>query len=71
MLSRPLLNSVTAHTNLSLLCLDKSDFKWVFGIMKDQNGNLKSSDSSTQSLVEKLKNLSSSRKNKFSEFINK
>lgn len=59
-----------AHTNLSLLCLEKSDFRWVFGIVKDEAGNMISTDFATQPIVERLKNLSTSRKNKVSEFIN-
>lgn len=62
---------MTAHTNASLLCIDKSDFKWVFGLVKDAKGELISTDISTYSIVEKLKNLTAGRKNKFSEFINK
>jgi hypothetical protein len=60
-----------AHTNVSLLCIDKSDFKWVFGIVKGEDGELKSTDLTTYALVEKLKNLTATRKNKYSEFINK
>ena len=62
---------MTAHTNLTLMVMDKSDFRWVFGIMKDAKGELKSSDMATVSIVEKLKNLTATRKNKYSEFINK
>lgn len=62
---------VTAHTNTSLLCIDKSDFKWVFGLVKDSKGELISTDISTYAIVEKLKNLTATRKNKYSEFINK
>ena len=53
------------------MCLDKSDFKWVFGIVKDEEGNMSSTDQTTQPIVEKLKTLSATRKSKESEFINK
>lgn len=56
---------------MSLLCLDKIDFKWVFGIVKDTEGNVSSTDHSTQMIVEMLKTLTETRKNKESEFINK
>ena len=62
---------MTAHTNTSLLCIDKSDFKWVFGLVKDAKGELVSTDMATYAIVEKLKNLTATRKNKYSEFINK
>lgn len=64
------MTSIVAHTNLSLLCLEKSDFRWVFGIVKDEAGNILSTDHATQPIVERLKNLSATRKNKFSEFVN-
>ncbi len=57
-------------TNLSLLCLDKIDFRWVFGIVKDDKGQTTSTDPSTKVIVEMLKTLADTRKSKESEFIN-
>ena len=62
--------SIVAVTNLSLHCLEKIDFRWVFGIVKDGSGESTSTDPSTKVIVDMLKTLADTRKSKESEFIN-
>ena len=62
--------SVIAYTDLTVYVLDKTDFKWVFGIMEDDVAGV-THDATTSSLIKKLKGLTNTWKSAYSQFINK
>lgn len=54
-----------AYTDLTVYVLDKTDFKWVFGIMEDDVAGV-THDATTASLIKKLKGLTNTWKSAYS-----
>ena len=53
------------------MCISKNDFKWIFGINSNEMEMENNINPEFHSLYYKLKNLTMTRKNKVSEFLNK